>query len=119
LIWGAYGAAYVVVFLARGRPLPAVLAAVLVVSIGVGLAIEVRRPVATQPRLLGWEQDERQRLIHQQSMALVGHVAVAGLFVSGFIAFVADSDIIEWLMPAVGGAVLVYGIGLAVYQRRA
>ena len=117
-IWGVYGTVYVGVFLARGKFVPAAVTAALVVVIGLGLAVEVRNAVVTQTRLLGWEQDERQRLIHQQAMALVGYVVIAAAATAGFVAFLVDSDLALWPMLAVGGLSGLYGIGLAVYQRR-
>lgn len=60
------------VLLAHGKVLPTVVTAAMVILIGIGLAVELRNSAATEPRLLGWDQDERQRSIHQQSLALVG-----------------------------------------------
>ena len=51
----------VAVFLARGRPGPAALTTAFVVLVGLGLAVELHRPQAARPQLIGWEQDERQR----------------------------------------------------------
>lgn len=118
LIWGADGAVYVAVFLARGRFMPAGLAAAVVVLVGIGLAVELRRPQAARPQLVGWEQDERQRSIHQRSSALVGYVAMVGAALAGFIAFIFDSDLAIWPMLVVVGLSTVYGAGLAFYQRR-
>ncbi len=116
--WGAYGAVYVVVFLVRGELLVAAVAAVLVALVGAGLAVELRGPRAARPQLLGWEQDERQRLIHLRSMALVGYVAVLGAAVAGFVAFLLDADAAFWPMLAVAALSGVYGIGLAFHRRR-
>jgi hypothetical protein len=117
-IWGAYGAVYVAVFAARGQLVPAVVTAALVVATALGLLVEVRGPRAARPRLLGWEQDERHRLLHQQAMALVGYAVIGAAAVGGFVAFVVDPDLALWPMLALAGLVGVYGVGLAIYQRR-
>jgi drug/metabolite transporter (DMT)-like permease len=120
VIWCLYVGAYVVVFLVRGQVVPAVVAAVLAVLVGLGLAAELRRPDAARPRLFGWEQDERQRLIHERAMTLVGYAAVAAVAVAGFTAFVLGrEDVAIWPSTALLGLAAVYGIGLAFYQRRA
>lgn len=116
--WGAYGALYVIVFLTRGEVMPAVVTAGLVALVGVGLAVEARGPVVDEPRQLGWKQDERQQTIHLRAMALVGYAAGIGAAAGGFLAFVADSDLAVWPMLALACLAGVYGIGLAVGQRR-
>lgn len=117
-IWGGYGAVYVAVFAARGQLVPAVVTAALVVVTALGLLVEVRGPLAGRPRLLGWEQDERHRQLHQQAMALVGHSVIGAAAIAGFVTFAVDPDLALWPMLALAGLVGVYGIGLAVYQRR-
>lgn len=48
-----------------------------------------------------------------------GYVTVAGISIAGFIAFVAFGGAMAfWPMLALAGLAGVYGIGLAVYQRR-
>lgn len=118
VIWAGYGAVYVAVFLARGKVLLGVITAALVVAIAVGLAVELRRPQVAQAQQLGWQRDERQQLIHQRAMALVGYVAIAGAALGGFVAFLVNSDAAIWPMLAILGLSSVYGLGLALYQRR-
>ncbi|MQY13083.1 hypothetical protein SRB5_32230 [Streptomyces sp. RB5] len=117
VIWCCHGGVYVAVFLARGRPLPAALTAAFVALVAVGLAFEMRGPIATQPRLLGWEQDERQQRIHQQAMALVGYATVAGVAIAGFVATLTHAAAAFWPMLALVALIAVYGVGLAVFRR--
>jgi hypothetical protein len=98
--------------------MPAVVTAGLVALVGVGLAVEARGPVVDEPRQLGWKQDERQQTIYLRAMALVGYAAGIGAAAGGFLAFVADSDLAVWPMLALACLAGVYGIGLAVGQRR-
>jgi hypothetical protein len=100
-LWIGYGAIYVLVFVIRGETTPAVATAALVAAVGIGLAVELRRPYTDRPEQLGWTQDERQRLIHQKSMALVGYAAVAAAVLAGFVTFVVDSQAASWLMLGV------------------
>jgi hypothetical protein len=117
-LWVAYGAAYVLVFTLRGQTGPALVTGVLVAAVGIGLAVELRRPGHGEPHQFGWTQDERQRLIHLKSMALVGYTAVAAATATGFVSFFLSSDPPIWPMPAVLGLSAVYGAGLVVHHRR-
>ncbi|GIH16371.1 hypothetical protein [Rugosimonospora africana] len=117
-LWTGYGALYVLAFALRGQLAPALVAAALVAAVGVGLAVELRRPGRNQPQQLGWAQDERQRLIHHKAMALVGYAALAAATVACFVTFIVSSRPPSWPMLCVLGLAAVYGGGLAFYQRR-
>lgn len=117
-LWSGYGAIYALAFALRGQIAPAVVTAVLVAAVGIGLAFELRRPRANKPEQLGWVQDERQRLIHQKAMALVGYAALAAATVAGLVTFIVGSHPATWPMLSVLGFAAMYGGGLAFYQRR-
>jgi hypothetical protein len=117
-LWIGYGAIYVLAFVLRGQIAPALVTAVLVTAVGIGLAVELRRPRASEPELLGWVQDERQRLIHQKAMALVGYAALAAATGAGFVAFIVDPGRAAWPMLGMLGLGAIYGGGLVFYRRR-
>jgi ABC-type Fe3+ transport system permease subunit len=118
-MWSGYCVMYVVVFLIRGQILPAIVAAVMAVVVGLALEAEVRNPESARPRLLGWTQDERQRSIHQQSLALVGWVALLAGGIAMLVAFIAAADqVAYWSSLVLVGVGVVYAIGLVIYGRR-
>jgi len=91
--------------------------AALVALVGFGLAVELRRPRADRPEQIGWTQDERQRLIHQKSMALVGYAALAAAAVAGFVTFAVNAHPALWPVLGVLALCAVYGCGLVFYGR--
>jgi hypothetical protein len=91
---------------------------VFTLAVGVGLAAELRTPQAAEQRTLGWEHDERQRLIHLHAAAFTGYLAAGAALIAGFIEFALGSLSVTWPMNIVGGLILAYGIGLAFYSRR-
>jgi len=62
-------AAYAAVFIGHGRAPEAAITTVFTLAVGVGLAAELRTPQAAEQRTLGWEHDERQRLIRLHAAA--------------------------------------------------
>lgn len=117
-LWTLYGAAYVAVFTTRGRTVEAAITGTFILVIAMGLAVELRMPQAAEQRTLGWQHDERQRLIHLHAAALTGYIAAAVALVAGFIEFALGSVSVTWPMNILGGLILVYGVGLAIYSRR-
>lgn len=117
-LWAVYGAAYVAVFISRGQQIVAVAAGVMVIVIGAGLAVELRRPQASERRLLGWEHDERHKLIHLHAAAFMGCAAAVAALVTGFVEFALGHASVVWPMNILGGLILAYGAGMAVYSRR-
>lgn len=117
-LWTLYGAAYAAVFAVRGQAAEAAITGTFVLVIAVGLAVELRLPQAAGQRVLGWEHDERQRLVHLHAAALTGYLAAAAALVAGFAEFALGSVSVTWPMNILGGLILVYGAGLAFYSRR-
>lgn len=117
VVWIAYGAAYVAVFLARGQVTIGVVAAAVIVAVGAGLGHELRQPSARRPRLLGWQQDERQGQIHLRAAAAMGWVAAVGVLIASFTEFALDRSPVLW-GNALGVLILGYLGGLVYYARR-
>lgn len=117
-LWVVYGAGYVAVFIGRGQQIVAAAAGVIVIVIGAGLAVELRRPQASERRLLGWEHDERHKLIHLYAAAFTGYVAAIAALVAGFVEFALGHASVVWPMNILGGLILAYGVGMAIYSHR-
>lgn len=117
-LWTLYGAAYAAVFISHGQAAEAAITAVLTLAVCAGLAAELRTPRAAEQRTLGWEQDERQRLIHLHAAAFTGYLAAGTALIAGFVEFARGSVSVTWPMNILGGLILAYAAGLAYYSRR-
>ena len=91
---------------------------VIVIAVGVGLAVELGGPQASERRLLGWKQDERHKLIHLHAAAFMGYAAAIAALVTGFTEFALGRATVSWPMNILGGLILAYAAGVAFYARR-